>query len=204
MITWVDPHKVRLSELREAGLQALGRLMGKQLIWIEDDERRNETLAVSVRLVQIARTEPGMPTDLRRFLVDKAIWYWTEDRLPSRKFNLRYRSRSALALQQELGLKKASPQLQHEHVHERKYVIDLLLTDSKSSPELVIRSCVACVVTRPEHAQLRDSSAGTMGWLRYRKAGVEVLDLLTGEPADLEALVRQDASQLDAGRSGIS
>jgi hypothetical protein len=86
-------------------------VMGKQFVWTEDVERRDETLAAATHLVEIARADPDLPTDLRRFLINKAIWYWTEDRTPSRKFNIRYRTQEALELQQELGLKKATPLL---------------------------------------------------------------------------------------------
>ncbi|MFE7506765.1 hypothetical protein [Promicromonospora sp. NPDC057488] len=170
--------------------------MGKQLVWIEDTKRRTETLAAATRLVQIARGDPDLPTDLRRFLVNKAIWYWTEDRTPSRKFKLRYRTRSALDLQQDLGLKEAARQLEHEHVHERKNVIDALLNDApRIDPATAIRACAACVVTKPEHVRLRNVRPGTRGWLRYREAELEVVDLLTGSNADLTALVAQDELQ---------
>lgn len=106
-----------------------------------------------------------LPLDIleahKRELLSVCIWKITE---ADGKWNVRFRSEKALT---------ESPNLRHEHVFERKELIDRLL--SEESIESVIRDAKACIVTQEEHIALSKQSGS--GWDRYRGAKIKVFDL---------------------------
>lgn len=97
----------------------------------------------------------------KRELLGVCIWKITE---ADGKWNVRFRSEKALS---------SSDNLRHEHVYERKHLIDRLI--SGESVESVIRDAIACVVTKDEHLVL--SRQTSSGWDRYREAKIKVFDL---------------------------
>ena len=102
----------------------------------------------------------------KKRLIDRCIWYYTE---ADGKYNLRYRSEAALLVPNVRG------QVQHEHVFERKELIQRLLVDGESVVS-VCKDAVACLVTPEEHRQLgrvKDQS----GWNRYQSAEIKVYDM---------------------------
>jgi hypothetical protein len=97
----------------------------------------------------------------KRELLGVCIWKITE---AEGKWNVRFRSEKALS---------NSDDLRHEHVYERKHLIDRLI--SGESVDSVIRDAIACIVTQDEHLVL--SRQTSSGWNRYRGAGIKVFDL---------------------------
>jgi hypothetical protein len=108
----------------------------------------------------------------KRELIDTCIWKITE---VDGKYRTRYRSEAAL------NIKKAK-ELHHEHVIERKYLIDQILANPADFYSSLDRA-VGCVVTRKEHSLLSllsKQNPTLNGWERYKVAKIKVFDLLTG------------------------
>ena len=88
-------------------------------------------------------------------LLSLAIWKWTER---DGKWQTRYRSGAALALGADWG-----KYVNHEHVITRLELRKQML----SAPDRVsgiLRSSVACIVTRDEHVRLSKVGDDTSGW----------------------------------------
>ena len=106
-----------------------------------------------------------LPLDLyaahKRELIDVCIWKITE---ADGKYKTRYWSEGALD--------SPRSQWRHEHVFEKKELIQRLLGGEKLG--CVLADTVACIVTKEEHLLLGASSSS--GWKRYRDAGIQVFD----------------------------
>ena len=98
----------------------------------------------------------------KRDLLDICIWQITEI---DGKYNTRYRSEGAMD-------KKNWHEVQHEHVYQRKNLIERILNGHDVSS--VIDVAVACLVTKDEHRNLPDTLEG---WDRYKAAQIKVYDL---------------------------
>ncbi|HZJ47894.1 MAG TPA: hypothetical protein VFD97_02520, partial [Acidimicrobiia bacterium] len=81
--------------------------------------------------------------------------------------------------------------IQHEHVVERKKLIDRLLADPINY-ESILAGAVACLVTVEEHDRLRLVDRDLEGWDRYRATGVVVYDMATGSRLRLEPGATQE------------
>jgi hypothetical protein len=96
------------------------------------------------------------------------------------KWNTRYRTRAAMG--------KVSPSgLRHEHVYSRRALVERLLR-SPQHLDRILRPVIGCVVTTQEHALLKVFShkhPELVGWSRFEKAGITVVDLLMDKEADL-------------------
>lgn len=99
----------------------------------------------------------------KRVLLSDCIWMITE---ADGKMKVRYWSEGAL--------EQPQPKLHHEHVNERRMLIQRLLNGEDVTS--VVADAVACIVTRDEHKQLGTSSL--QGWGRYREVGIRVYDSL--------------------------
>ena len=105
----------------------------------------------------------------KRELLSVCIWKVTEA-APLSKYQTRYRSRAAETASES--------ELAHDHVRQRKWLIDEMLKDP-DSVERILRGAVACVVTRSEHEALTRISRefpDVDGWERYERAGIEIVD----------------------------
>ncbi len=131
--------------------------------------------------IQSARRviEVLLPLDIyprmKRRLISHCLWQITEAE-GRHKYDLRYRSQESLIASRE--------ELRHEHVRRRKDMVDALL-NSPPDVEIIVAEAVGCVVTKGEHAKLAeiDRNHKTLnGWSRYRKAGIVVVDMVTGTP----------------------
>lgn len=69
--------------------------------------------------------------------------------------------------------------LRHEHVVERKQLVELL-KDARTPTEVseVLNRSLSCVVTEEEHATLSKKGRNVSGWERYRAAKIRVYDRL--------------------------
>lgn len=86
------------------------------------------------------------------------------------KYQTRYRSRTTESA--------SEGELAHDHVFQRKSPIDAMLKNPDSVDQ-ILRSAVACVVTRSEHDALTHISRefpDLDGWERYKRAGIEIVD----------------------------
>lgn len=130
----------------------------KYIIHKDHDKRINSAILAIKAIV---------PLDLypahKRDLISLCIWKITE---ADGKLKVRYRSEGAL------NSKISKTKLQHEHVHQRKKLIDRLLNGE--DVETVIADAVACLVTKEEH-QILDKSKSN-GWKRYKESGIRVYD----------------------------
>jgi hypothetical protein len=105
----------------------------------------------------------------KRELLSICIWKITEA-APMSKYQTRYRSRATESASES--------ELAHDHVFQRKSLIDAMLKNP-DSVDPILRSAVACVVTRSEHDALTRISRefpDLDGWERYKRAGIEIVD----------------------------
>lgn len=110
----------------------------------------------------------------KRELLSTCLWKLTEAEAYN-KYGLRYQTPAALEVPKQ--------EKQHEHVFERKKVIEALIANPDRFEE-ILSNVVACTVTKEEHRRLTKLSylhPELEGWKRYRAAGLSVLDLATGE-----------------------
>jgi len=122
-----------------------------------------------------------LPLDLypqhKRQLIDVCIWKITE---VDGKYKTRYRSEGSLHIN---DLSK----LNHEHVVEKKYLIDQLLENPKNFSN-ILDTAIGCVVTRQEHSiltSLTKQNPSLQGWERYKTAEIKVFDLQTKNELEL-------------------
>jgi len=125
----------------------------------KDDRLRSAKLAISSLL------KLDLYPSHKRELVSVCIWKVTE---ADGKLKVRYWSQGAV----EAGKKD----LRHDHVYERKELIDRLLDDEPV--ERVYSDMVACIVTKNEHASL--SKSNLSGWNRYKDTNIKVYDSQDG------------------------
>jgi hypothetical protein len=111
-----------------------------------------------------------LPLDLyaahKKELLSVCIWKITQ---ADGKAKVRFWSEGALGSDKK--------ELRHEHVFERKELIQRLLEGEEI--ELVLSDAIACMVTKPEHLLLGKIQAS--GWVRYEKAGIRVYDSLENQ-----------------------
>ena len=134
-----------------------------------DCERRVESAKRAIRALLGADLYPAH----LRELLSTCLWKITEAEGRS-KYKTRYRSRASLDQDRK--------SLHHEHVVERKKMIDELIARPHDVDEIVA-SAVGCVVTRDEHRSLTEISRARPeleGWARYEAAGVVVIDMDSG------------------------
>jgi hypothetical protein len=106
-----------------------------------------------------------LPLDLyiphKKELLSTCIWKITE---ADGKFKVRYWSEGALIAPVK--------QLRHEHVFERKELIERLMSGENIAS--VISDAIACIVTKDEHDLL--SASAQSGWKRYHDCQIGVFD----------------------------
>mgnify|MGYP006865058110 CR=1 FL=1 len=111
----------------------------------------------------------------KKELLSVCIWKITE---ADGKFNLRYWSEGALSA--------SKSELRHEHVYERKELIERLMRGE--NVDVISALAIACVVTRAEHSRLSALPESVQtGWERYREAGVRVYDVAKGSEYLIDA-----------------
>lgn len=105
----------------------------------------------------------------KKELLSTCIWKITE---ANGKYSTRFISEKALE-----QIKNKS-NIQHEHVFERKYLIEKLL-ETPSLSEETLNNAIACLVTKDEHKLLTNISKNNLqGWDRYIEANIKVYDLI--------------------------
>ena len=129
----------------------------------------------AVSLAGFASEGEGLTPSQRKNLADLAVWWVTG---AAGKYSTRYRSGGVLALPDEGGWS----QLVHEHVFTRRTLVAELLTAPIDQLESVLRSAVACVVTKQEHQRLTPFDKTHTGWDRYLAAGIDVFDMTDRSP----------------------
>jgi hypothetical protein len=101
-----------------------------------------------------------------------ALWKLTE--AEAGKYQTRFRSVEPSATNRKV--------LRHDHVFQRKRMVDDLL--EAVSPEAVddiLKKAVGCTITKDEHTRLNQFK-DLDGWVRYQRAGITVVDAVTGKP----------------------
>lgn len=107
----------------------------------------------------------------RKGILNGCIWLITEGTV-GKKYQTRYRTSAAVA-------SKNGP-LRHEHVYTRKSLVARMVNGEPV--EAVLKEAIGCTVTAEEHDRLRPFDSTHEGWERYRQAGIDVLDMATGDP----------------------
>lgn len=127
------------------------------------DNRKHSAIKIADHLLKIDQSE--IEISHLRELLSVLIWKYTQS---EGKYTLRFRS--------EKAIQEADPKnLVHEHVVERKKLVDLFLS-SRSSAKEIFETAVACVVTKEEHAKLNSLPKEINGWDRYIAANIKVID----------------------------
>lgn len=128
----------------------------------------------ALRLVEVIAPLDIDPA-IKRKMLSHSLWFVTETEGTS-KYRTRYMSRKAIG--------KDTKQLHHEHVIPRKVLVDAMVKEPHRAPAIAA-TAIGCTVTRKEHevlTALDKAEPGLEGWERYRRAGVVVIDTITGEP----------------------
>jgi hypothetical protein len=119
-----------------------------------------------------AITTPELHPEHRTRVAKQALWFATEC---DGKLTPRFRTRAAMAYD---GPRYWSV-LQHEHVVPLRVLVDRMVANPDQVEEIV-RQAPACLVTKEEHQRLTPLDRTHEGWDRYRQAGIDVVDALTG------------------------
>lgn len=147
--------------------------------WAEPEKYEAVIKAATATAIYAARS-PALD-DLPRYRVEllhNVIWLVTV--APSGKFATRYRSRGAVA--------DPYAALRHEHVYTRRALVEDLLDASPEDVEQILRSrAIGCTLTKAEHDLITPFDNTEKGWTRYAKAGVVVIDMLTGQTLNTAA-----------------
>lgn len=135
----------------------------------DGDARRRSAIRLAEGILSVASelTEAHLKEAL-----SLAIWKYTE---ADGKNRTRFRSRAAIGA--------PSSMINHEHVVTRRSLIAKMIA-SPEEVEDIVGSAVACCVLRDEHKRLaavEKADPELVGWDRYRAAGIEVIDLTTGQ-----------------------
>ncbi len=136
----------------------------------KDSENRRSSAIASAQALLSAREE--ITTSHLKELLSIAIWKHTEC---DGKYRTRYQSIGAITRPRE--------KLNHEHVVQRKILVEALLNDPSRCHE-IFGSAIACTVLEEEHRkimQVEKNEIDLHGWDRYRAAGIVVYDLKNGE-----------------------
>ena len=124
-----------------------------------------ESLVCSVLHLEIA-------TPLKKRMLVHALWEIVK---LNGDFRTRFRSKAALTL---------GVVIERDHVYQKGRVIKCLM-DNPDQTASILNKSLHCVVTKEEHrklTQLSEARAEIDGWSRYHEAGIEVLDMCTGNP----------------------
>lgn len=125
------------------------------------DARRTSALN-AVRAILAADLLPPH----RKELLSVCLWKLSEAE-GINKYETRYASSASLG--------RPAAELAHEHVHERRRLIDDLV-EGRIEANRLAELCIGCTVLRTEHAKLTALRTGAVGWERYRQAGISVID----------------------------
>lgn len=142
------------------------------IAWVghkEADARRRSAIRLAEAVLSVA--DELTDAHLKEAL-SIAIWKYTE---VHGKNKTRYRSRAAIGA--------SSSEINHEHVVTRKSLIAEMIA-SPDRVEEIMSGAIACCVLRTEHTKLaavEKANPELVGWDRYKAAGIEVVDLATGE-----------------------
>ena len=116
-----------------------------------------------------------LPPDSKKRMLNHAIWEVT---IALGNFAPEFRSKGVL--EGKLGSK-----IEREHVYKRKQIVlDVLGTDEPL--DSILKRVIHCVVTKEEHARLRNVPNSEDGWARYQRAGVEVFICRNQVPEKLD------------------
>jgi hypothetical protein len=63
----------------------------------------------------------------------------------------------------------------HEHVYQRRKMIEALIQAKPEAVDHILKNAIGCLVTVDEHERLRPFGQ-EYGWDRYRRAGIAVMD----------------------------
>ena len=129
----------------------------------ERDSRINSAVTAIKALVRLDLIQKH-----KKDLIDSCIWKITE---ADGKHNTRYRSYRSL--------RAAKKELRHEHVFERKKLVEEILKNPDNIDKIT-KKAIACLVTKNEHKKLSEVSHKNpklVGWERYDKAHIKICDL---------------------------
>lgn len=132
--------------------------------------------ASALRLVEVL-APMDIDEPIKRRMLSHSLWFVTETEGTS-KYRTRFMSRKAIG--------KNPRQLHHEHVIPRKVLVDAMVREPHRAAEIAA-TAIGCTVTRKEHealTKLDKSEPGVVGWDRYRRAGIVIIDTVTGEPLE--------------------
>ena len=133
---------------------------------------RDQRRASVKRMVRFALDEALHP-EARARILKEALWMATEIEFHKHKISLRTPEADAEILR---GLPKLGSRVQHEHVYQRKWVIQQLLAEPERAEALLDEYAVACVVTKAQTEELKKHDA-LVGWERYKAAGLTVVEV---------------------------
>jgi hypothetical protein len=138
----------------------------------EDYDQRFESIHAAV--MAILNMPDAVKKPHKRRLLNTCLWQLTQSESYGKR-NLRYATKAACKLLEQ----GRGRELQHEHVHTRKQLIDELMEAKPYRSDQVgriLRSACACLVTVRQHKKLCERDPHLRGWERYESAKLRVYE----------------------------
>ncbi len=129
-----------------------------------------------MRLAEVVASAEGLVLAHRTEVLSIAVWKFTE--ADGGKYGVRYRTPAAAFAD------PPAEKVQHEHVITRKSLVAQMLREPDEIPA-IMATALACLVTKDEHQLLMAAEKAApelTGWQRYQAAGLDVIDMATGQP----------------------
>ena len=118
----------------------------------------------------------------KKDILRRLLYAWTRAELKKPHATL-YQSEDACRQKHKPGI------LIHEHVTHRWKIVDELINNpDKDKIDGILKSCLACTVTRSDDIKLRKAEKNRKnleGWDRYKAAKITVYNTQNGEPLNL-------------------
>lgn len=145
-----------------------------------NSEQRIRSAKAVIRMLLAMGDDVDKP--LKRRFLSNCLWHITQAS-GRNKYQMRYRSRGARDIRERSALR-------HDHVYRRKEMVQKLI-DSPDQIDQILKRAIACIVTKDEHELLNhidQKHSGEDGWQRYELAGIEVIDMLSGQAVPYNCL----------------
>jgi hypothetical protein len=134
-------------------------------------EKRRISATTLIKVLLANRVPEVLPKHYRELL---RILLWKITEAESDKYETRFQSHGAQNFREK-------GKLRHDHVYQCSRMIDKLVqANSEEEVEGILKTAIGCTVTLDEHIRLNKFD-DEYGWPRYRKAGIAVRNIETGE-----------------------
>jgi hypothetical protein len=134
--------------------------------------RARKRSAIALIKLLLAEKKSNVLPIHRQELLGVQLWKLTE--AETRKHETRFQSQAA-------SKRRGKVKLRHDHVFQRSKMIDALEVAAERKVDIILNRAIGCTVTADEHKRLSKFDKEHDGWVRYKNAGIRVIDTKTGK-----------------------